>query len=707
MSLYSNPERSEMDGPPEEMAGPPESNRKKAWKAWRARLRRREKIQRVADASAERWQRLHDLPTAPQTLEPEAPVQRPLPQPQGLGIMKKEYGELSALPPPRRELAFKAGVFKSMARLIVWIGGTCFFAFGVLQDWLGRRNTQATRARRLKETFLKMGITFIKIGQQLSMRIDLLPKAYTDELEELLSDVPTEFDPEEAIKAIERARGQKKGAPGPIPLAQIFSAFDSKPIGSASVACVYQAILISGERVAVKVRRPNIGPNLAADMRALGWLLRLVEVVCFAPGFFKNLIVELRMMLTEELDFAREARFADLYRRKMRKTKQMSFVSVPRVFFDYSNDEVMVAEFVSGIWLKDILPALEAHDAQALAKLDDIDFDPIILARRIQLIARFNNFENIFFHADLHPANILIRPGNKIVLIDFGSCGSFNMKELNSWRRWFDAQSVDDVGGMVQAALAIIEPLPPIDRDQFGKELESKFWDQLYAIKSKHSEWQERITSRLWYDFLALSRKHHIPMRLNTLRMIRASMLTDTIAIRLDPDQDAYREFRYYERGAGKRAKKRVVKRLRTLTAPRKFIGLEHGVESALKLVNQVQRTVDSLASISIQDVIAKVEYFLTLFFRHLLWIVLTFAVSVFGLAVYRVFNHGFNHGLVHILNGLVHIRNTGTLNWVHLKALFYDVLLSPIWIIIAAAPNAVVLWRLSFRLSERKPWDN
>jgi len=680
-----------MGAPPEEMAGQTETNRKKAWKAWRARLRRREKIQRIVDVSSERWQRRQGLPIASRPSDPDAPLLRPLPHPQGLGIPKKANGELSALPPPRRELAFKAGVFRSVARLVVWIGGACIFAIGVLRDWLGRRNTQANRARRLKETFLKMGTTFIKIGQQLSMRIDLLPKAYTDELEELLNDVPTEFDPVEAIKTIERAMGQKKGAPGPIPLEQVFSAFDPEPIGRASVACVYQAILISGERVAVKVRRPNIGPDLAADMRALAWLLMLVEVIAFAPGFFKNLAQELRMMLTEELDFAREARFADLYRRKMRKTRQMSFVSVPRVFFEYSNDEVMVAEFVSGIWLKDILPALEAQNAQALAELDDIDFDPVILARRIQLIARFNNFENIFFHADLHPANILIRPGNKIVLIDFGSCGSFNMKELNAWRRWFDAQSVDDVGGMVQAALAIIEPVPPIDRDQFGKELESKFWDQLYAVKSKHSEWHERITSRLWYDFLDLSRKHKVPMRLNTLRMIRASMLTDTIAIRLDPDQDAYREFRFYEKGAGKRAKKRVVKRLRTLAAPRKFIGLEYGVESALKLVNQLQRTVDSLASIRIQDIVAKLEYLSMLFLRGLLWIVGTFAVSAIGLGVFRVLKHD--------VAFIFQRRN--------LEDLLLDVLGNPVWIIIAVAPILVVLWRMSFRLQERKPWDN
>lgn len=665
--------------PPEEMAGKPES-RKKAWKAWRARLRRREKIQRVADASTQRWERRRGIPTAPQPSQSEGPVQRPLPRPRGLGIPEREDGRQSAMPPPRREVSFKAGVFRSAGRLRVWLYAACLFAVPMLWDKLNRRDPQENGPRRLRETFEKMGTTFIKFGQQLSMRLDLLPEVYTTELSKMLDNVPP-FPAHEAIEAIERATGR--------PIEETFSAFDGEPIGSASVACVYQAILVSGERVAVKVRRPGIGPLLAADMRALGWLLMLIEVAFFTHNFFRNFSLELSMMLMEELDFAREARFADLYRRKMRKTKQLRFVSVPRVFFEHSNEEVMITEFVSGIWLKDILPALEAQDQEALAKLDDIGFDPVILARRIQLIARFNNFENIFFHADLHPANILIQPGNKIVLIDFGSCGSFNMRELNSWRRWFDAQSVDDVAGMVQAALAIIEPVPPIDRDLFGQQLEVKFWNDLYAIKSKHSNWSERISSRLWYGFLDLSREHQIPMRLNTLRMIRASMLTDTIAIRLDPDQDAYREFRYYEKGAGKRAKKRVIKRVRRLMAPRSFIGIEHGLESTLKLIYFLQRAVESLATIRIQDILTKLDYFFRLFSRHVAWIVGTFAVGVFSVWVFQGRKYGWQA------------------EEANLKKIFFLVLWNPVWLFTALSPHLIVLWRVARRTHERRPWDH
>jgi ubiquinone biosynthesis protein len=643
-------------------------------RSWRARLRRKERLQRIADAATEKW--LGE--NAPSDFDPSAPEStlQDLPRPVKLGVKETTRG--SALLDQPRELTFHAGVLRSLFHLLLWVRGILLFGLGVSWDWLRKRSTQESRARRLRETFERMGITFVKIGQQLSMRLDMLPYVYTRELEKLLDELPP-FPSDQAISTIERVAGK--------PISEVFSVFDSNPIGSASVACVYQGILKTGERVAVKVRRPGVGPRLAADLRALRWLVYLLELAVLAPGFTSNFIHELGDMLTEELDFVREARFSELYRRRVRKVKEFSFVAVPKVFFDYSNDEVMVSEFVSGIWLSEILRAIETDDGAALKKLEEMNIDRTILARRIQLIARFNNFENIFFHADLHPANILVQPGNKLVLIDFGSCGSFNRKELNSWRRWFDAQSVDDVGGMVQAALGIIEPLPPIDRDEFGQRLETEFWNNLYAIKSKHSSWSERSPSSLWIGFLNLCREFQVPMRLNTLRMIRASMLTDTISVRLDHDQDPYREFRFYEKGAGKRAKKRLLKRLHRLARPRKFIGIENTLESGIKFIYRLQQTVDSLASIRIGAIIAKIDYFFSLMVKHIAWITGTAAMTT---GYFWLFGH-----------------DPDTLSRYSIAGAFYAAVGNMWWRIIAFLPSILVLWRVSFRFKERRPWED
>ena len=569
---------------------------KKRKKAKRARRRRLERTQRAAAAGVEAWRRRLGVTAGETEFRPRdlETLLQPLERPLGLGVASRDE---QTSPPRRQQEIFKAGLPRSFSRLLIWITGAFRFACLVLWDWLLRRNTRERRAVRLRRTFEAMGTTFIKLGQQLSMRLDLLPYTYTRELEKMLDRVPP-FPTKQAFAAIEQAAGK--------PMGEVFSAFDPDPIGSASVACVYQGVLIDGRRVAVKVRRPGIGQRLAADMRALGWLLKLSEIILLPPGFTVNFIYELRSMLMEELDFVREARFSDDFRRALRKAKQLRYASAPRVHFDISNHEVMVTEFVTGVWLTDILTAIETNDRRALAELERRNIDLQILARRFLLISRFGNFEHIFFHADLHPANILIKSGNKIVLIDFGSCGSFTKKELLIWRRLFDAQSLDDVGGMVQAAIAVLEPLPPMDKDEFAQRLEAVFWNDLYAIKSKHSEWWERISAKIWISFLKLAREFNIPMRLNTLRMIRAIMLADTIAARLDHDLDPYREYRFYEKGAGKRAKKRLRKRLRRLARPGKFTRLEQGFESALKAVYQFQKTLDSLASIRFLPLIGK-----------------------------------------------------------------------------------------------------
>src|SRR6185436_11092630 len=540
-------------------------------KPHRTRLRRREKLQRVADAAIEQWRQLEDPLPRPQLPHPTPPLMRPLPRPPRLA---SSAGRESGLLAPRREEVFEPRFLRTAGRIFAWLYGAARFFGGELLDSLLHRKEEMRSAVRLRETFESLGTTFIKFGQQLSMRLDLLPFTYCRELESMFDNVP-EMPYEEAVRTIERAT--KK------PLAETFAAFDRHPIGSASIACVYHAVLLTGEHVAVKVRRPGIGEGLSADMRALGWILGFVELAFLRPGFSANFLFELSSMLMEELDFIREARFAELFRRRMRKTPQFGFATAPRVYFEHSTNDVLVTEYVTGVWMGEILTAIETEDGPALRQLKEMNIDPAILARRIQMIARYNNFENIFFHADLHPANILVGPSNKITLIDFGSCGSFSRRELVSWRRWFDAQSVDDVGGMAQAAMAIIGPIPPsVDKDEFGMRLETMFWNDLYAIKSKHSDWSERISARLWIGFLRLSREYSVPMRLNTLRMIRASMLADTIAGRLDHDTDPYREFRHYDKGAGRRAKKRVHKHLRRLLGPSKWVRVEQGIDSAL-----------------------------------------------------------------------------------------------------------------------------
>src|SRR5262249_23903712 len=154
-------------------------------------------------------------------------------------------------------------------------------------------------------------------------------------------------------QAIERIEAVAKR-----PIREVFKVFDPDPIGSASIGCVYRAILPSGEKVAVKVRRPYVGERFAADLRALGWIMELAEGLAISrPGMTHDLRLELKKMLFEELNYALEARYTELFARRAKK-KQQDYIGAPKVYFELSGEDVLVTEFVSGVFLWEILAVI-------------------------------------------------------------------------------------------------------------------------------------------------------------------------------------------------------------------------------------------------------------------------------------------------------------------------------------------------------------
>jgi ubiquinone biosynthesis protein len=576
------------------------------------------KLQRVADPairkSIQRWLKAR----GPRLQPGEIPK---LERPKRLRI---DYRRFTS--PPRREFeSFFASPVNVFARLMVWLAAALRFALGTLWDWVRRRDSQVRRAQRLRRILEGAGATFVKLGQQLSLRIDLVPYEYSQELEKMLDSCPP-FPTPVAIKAIEEATGK--------PMSEVFANFDPEPIASASVACVFQGILKNGDKVAVKVRRPNIGEMFEADIRGLGWLLTVLETFVLPPTFSHHLLYELRSMLLEELDFVREARYTELFRRYARN-QGMEFASSPRVYFELSNRTVMVTEFVTGIFLTELMAVVEAHDEQTLANLESQGIDPKVVARQIITINRYGGMESILFHADLHPGNVLVRPNNQLVLIDFGASGAFTSQERVIWRRILYAQSQEDIGMMVQAAMALMEPLPPIDVDVFAKKLEAVFWADLYAIKSRHSQWYERTTANLWIGFLKLAREYNVPSNINTLRMIRASMLADTIALRLDPSIDHYREYRKYLKGAGRRARKRLRKRLQDTFSDTEMVSWEQALQTFSGLMYRLQRNVDS-TFVQYAKLQGKAAFGLTTVFSSILFGVVATGIILIGVGTYN-----------------------------------------------------------------------
>lgn len=452
--------------------------------------------------------------------------------------------------PPKR--TYRTNAVRVSWRLIAWVWNlSVFFARNFFEKLMGRTSVsiQAVRLRRMLEG---MGPTAIKIGQQLSVRADLLPHQFCDELSKMLDDVPP-FPFELALKTIEESTGGK--------LEKTFAHFDPKPIGSGSLACVYQANLHNGDLVAVKVKRPGIGDKMATDMKAIAWICRVVEGFGFVrTGLTRNFQIELNRMLTEELDFTLEARYTEIFRHE---TKKQEYISAPRVYDHLSNFNVLVLEFVSGVFLGEMLYALEREDKESLNQLLARGFKPKVIARRMLHIFWWECFESFFFHADPHPSNIIVRPDNTIVMIDFGSCGAVSTRMRRQLLSFNRSMIRDDLNGMVQMTIAMLEPLPHFDVSRFSDQLMNVYREGFIAHKCGTAPWYDKCSGSMWMKVIILSQQYNLPMTLDTVRIFRANFLYDSIVYRLHPGLDAQKEFRRWAEDMDEKNRDRALKDLR------------------------------------------------------------------------------------------------------------------------------------------------
>jgi ubiquinone biosynthesis protein len=595
------------------------------------------KIQRAPDAGLAQWPKGIVLTAVEDEGTPlsRTEVIRPLPR----RAVTHSFGEITL--PRARRVFFKAGIVRTSARLFVWLWRAVQFYSGSWTDIITQRDSIQRRAVRLRRIFERNGPSFAKLGQQLSLRADLLPYAYCAELGKMLDRVEP-MPSEAAIAIIERNLKQ--------PLEAVFEAFDPEPIGSASLACVYHAHLRTGERVAVKVRRPGIGPLIAADLRALDWLLILAETLTIlAPGMTRRFRQEFQSILFRELNFRAEARYADLFRRRMAKRKEG--ITAPKVYFKYCTEEVMVSEFVSGVWMWEIMAAIDANDQEFLLKLRQQGIDPKSLARKLILTWNREVQEELFFHADPHPANIVIGPDNAICFVDFGAIGRFSTQLRKTLQQVHHHLTTEDVGRMVNASLGLAGAIPPVDIESVRWELEKVYADWLYAGKSKDAEWWERSTAQVWLRYMEIAQEFGLPVSFETIQYFRATFSYDAMILRLDKNIDMGNEWKIYARDAAKAARSRLQAgfRRRMLSGPTDmdYLQLEQIGDMATQFFFQWQRHVE-YPIIHFRNIVGKISYVAALLLRlgYLL-------VGAIGLALIadtvssRVFNYQINWAAV------------------------------------------------------------
>ena len=434
-------------------------------------------------------------------------------------------------------------------RFLVWVNLGLRFFLSCLWDDIRRRGSRRKKAVRLRLMIQELGTTALKIGQQLGVRSDLFPSEYCDELVKLLDEVAP-FPTETAIKIIEETQGK--------PLHEMFAAFDPEPIGSGSIACVYQALLITGEKVAVKVRRPGIEKQFKADFKVLQMFNSIAETLGLGGGAKMNtVIVECQRMLVDEMNLLLEGRQAEVFRREARD-RMKGKVTAPRVYHQFSCTQILVTEFVHAHSMKEILGAIQKNDLENISYLQGLGYDFKKISRRMLHLFYWETFEAMIFHADLHPANILVLPDNTIVMVDFGCCGAIPPKYKRNLFGFLKSVAVADLTGAVRNMIGLSEPLPPIDIEKYTFEMTGIVREFLVTAHSRHVPWQEKCNGNEIRESLNLARKYGVSMRPELLRYFRANSHMDYMVYRLNPNANPSKQFRKYYHQRAQHARKRL-----------------------------------------------------------------------------------------------------------------------------------------------------
>ncbi|WP_304331524.1 AarF/ABC1/UbiB kinase family protein [Brachyspira innocens] len=268
-----------------------------------------------------------------------------------------------------------------------------------------------SRGERIRMACEDLGTTFVKLGQILSNRNDILPKDITDELSKLQNHVKP-FDENEAINIIETELGKK--------IDEVFDSFDMKPKASASISQVHTAVLKTGEKVAIKVKRPNIEENILMDIEVIIWLSNIIEKYNeeFALMQPQKLIAAFKAQLLQELDFNFEKNNTLKFARYFKDNKN---IKIAKIYEEYSTKSILTMEYIDGIKISDISPDDNRYDRK---KLVSIGIDAVL--EQIFMLG--------FFHADPHPGNLMALENNVLCFLDFGMIGFIppNSKEAFS-----------------------------------------------------------------------------------------------------------------------------------------------------------------------------------------------------------------------------------------------------------------------------------
>jgi predicted unusual protein kinase regulating ubiquinone biosynthesis (AarF/ABC1/UbiB family) len=376
----------------------------------------------------------------------------------------------------------------------------------------GRRQVDAeTRVRRaeiLLDSLLTLGPTFIKLGQLLSTRPDILPRQYIDVLSSLQDDVPP-ANWAEAREMLEDELG---------PVEEVFDDFDRDPISGASLGQVYRATY-DGEPVAVKVRRPGIEDLVEADLRVIRWSLPLVRRFIGQGRAFslENLADEFAKTIRQEMDYGRERRMLVEIRANFEGDEN---IRIPDPYEDASGPRVLTMEYVPGVKITNV------------TALDELGIDRNALAERLDRIYLQMIIDDGVFHADPHPGNLAVQEDGTIVFYDFGMSGRVDGFIQEKIVEFYIAVANQDIDAILDTLVEMGTLSPEADRQVMADVMELAIADargediETYRVQ----QIVEQVESTI-YEF---------PLRLprNLALVLRVATVVEGVCVTLDENFD-------------------------------------------------------------------------------------------------------------------------------------------------------------------------
>ncbi len=371
-----------------------------------------------------------------------------------------------------------------------------------------------------RELLEKMGPVFRKVGQYLALRPDLIPDEYCLELMKLLDQGPV-VPWADARRIIEEDVGDPD---------RVFASIDTEPFAAASIAQVHSATLHDGTRVAVKIQRPGSKEEVQRDLGRIRALTRLLKIGGVSTVIdWRELRDELADWLQQEMDFRRELRNLE---RLYTLCQDEEFHKIPKPFPALCGERVVTMELLAGTPVSRVLTDIRIAKGEGVDPKISVDVDAF--SRNLIKAVLYQVFDLRFFHADIHPGNLIVLENGGVGFVDFGLCAELDPVLAAQQTRYLSAVYRKDVAGMHQALSAIVIPTPESDMEAFHADFreESKKWGGGESLPDDGSNApRERAVAGQWMiGVMTIARRHNVRLQRSVLAMYRALLGADTVA---------------------------------------------------------------------------------------------------------------------------------------------------------------------------------